>query len=101
MDNADNTKIASNEIALMTYALDNAIEDIFATKVDGTMEYANIGKGTTFRFTLSISEGVASPCRKQVILQRYTVDDGASHLVKIVSCNSKFFDALISPSYCT
>ena len=56
MDNADNTKIASNEIALMTYALDNALEDIFATKVDGTMEYANIGKGTTFRFTLSISE---------------------------------------------
>lgn len=41
MDNADNTKIASNEIALMTYALDNAIEDIFATKVDGTMVYAN------------------------------------------------------------
>lgn len=40
MTNTDKTKTAS-DFALMTYALDHAIEDIFATKADGTMVYAN------------------------------------------------------------
>lgn len=40
MNDTQKTKTIS-EVALMTYALDNAIEDIFATKADGTMVYAN------------------------------------------------------------
>lgn len=40
MDTTDKTKAAS-DFALMSYALDHAIEDIFATKADGTMVYAN------------------------------------------------------------
>lgn len=38
--NTDNSE-KSYQMSLMGYALDHAIEDIFATKADGTMVYAN------------------------------------------------------------